>query len=68
MLYRHPPFVRAPVGGREPFDVHGFTGEDVYRDEEGLQTVRNLARNMAFMIRAIRGAEMKREARTHFIR
>ena len=32
--------------------VHGFTAEDVKKDLEGLQTMRNLARNMAFMIRA----------------
>ena len=37
-------------------DVHGYTGEDVYADEEGVQTVRNLARNMAFMIKAIADA------------
>ena len=39
--------------------VHGFTGEDVKKDLEGLQTVRNLARNMAFMIRAIAEAKEK---------
>lgn len=33
--------------------VHGFTAEDVRKDLEGLQTLRNLARNMAFLIRAI---------------
>ncbi|MBQ6373216.1 MAG: flavodoxin family protein [Clostridia bacterium] len=33
--------------------VHGFTAEDVKKDLEGLQTMRNLARNMAFMIRAL---------------
>ena len=33
--------------------VHGFTADDVKKDLEGLQTVRNLARNMAFLIRAI---------------
>ncbi|MBQ9031577.1 MAG: flavodoxin family protein [Parasporobacterium sp.] len=33
--------------------VHGYTAEDVRKDLEGLQTMRNLARNMAFMIRAI---------------
>ena len=33
--------------------VHGFTAEDVKKDLEGMQTMRNLARNMAFMIRAI---------------
>ena len=33
--------------------VHGFSAEDVEKDLEGLQTMRNLARNMAFLIRAI---------------
>jgi multimeric flavodoxin WrbA len=33
--------------------VHGFTAEDVKKDLEGLQTMRNLARNMAFLIKAI---------------
>jgi multimeric flavodoxin WrbA len=39
--------------------VHGFTADDVKKDLEGLQTMRNLARNMAFMIRAI-AAEKER--------
>jgi len=33
--------------------VHGFTAEDVKKDLEGLQTMRNLARNMSFLIKAI---------------
>ena len=39
--------------------VHGFTADDVRKDLEGLQTMRNLARNMAFMIRAINDAKEK---------
>lgn len=39
--------------------VHGFSAEDVKKDLEGLQTMRNLARNMAFMIRAIADAKEK---------
>ena len=39
--------------------VHGFTAEDVKKDLEGLQTMRNLARNMAFMIKAIGEAKEK---------
>ncbi len=35
-------------------EVHGFTEEDVNKDSEGLQTMRNLGRNMAFLIKAIR--------------
>ena len=36
--------------------VHGFSAEDVKKDLEGLQTMRNLARNMTFLIRAIADA------------
>ena len=39
--------------------VHGFTAEDVRKDLEGLQTMRNLGRNMAFLIRAIADAREK---------
>ena len=39
--------------------VHGFTAEDVKKDLEGLQTMRNLARNMAFLIRAIAAEKEK---------
>ncbi len=39
--------------------VHGFTAEDVMKDREGLQTMRNLARNMSFMIKAIADAREK---------
>ena len=39
--------------------VHGFTAADVAKDKEGLQTMRNLARNMAFMIKAFADAKEK---------
>ncbi|MBO4342151.1 MAG: flavodoxin family protein [Clostridia bacterium] len=39
--------------------VHGFTREDVLKDAEGLQTMRNLARNMSFMIKAIADGKEK---------
>ena len=39
--------------------VHGFTAEDVRKDKEGLQVMRNLARNMAFLIRAIADGKEK---------
>lgn len=39
--------------------VHGFTAEDVKKDLEGLQTMRNLARNMAFLIRAVKAEKEK---------
>jgi len=39
--------------------VHGFTADDVRKDLEGLQTMRNLARNMSFMIKAFSDAREK---------
>ena len=33
--------------------VHGYTAEDVEKDEEGLQQMRTLARSMAFMMKSI---------------
>ncbi|MGX8693076.1 MAG: flavodoxin family protein [Clostridia bacterium] len=44
------------VSGTYWNQVHGFTAEDVEKDLEGLQTMRNLARNMAFLIKAIAAA------------
>lgn len=53
--------------------VHGFSAKDVQKDLEGLQTMRNLARNMAFLIRAIEAERerngippMERDAFTSF--
>ena len=39
--------------------IHGFTAEDAKKDLEGLQTMRNLARNMVFMMKAIKDAREK---------
>lgn len=39
--------------------THGFTPEDVQKDKEGLQNMRNLARDMAFMIKAFKDAKEK---------
>lgn len=33
--------------------VHGYTPEDVRNDQEGMQTMRTLGRNMAFLMRSI---------------
>ena len=56
-------------------DVHGYTEEDVYKDEEGVQTMKNLARNMAFLLKGISLAKeayglpkMVREVHTNMIR
>ena len=40
-------------------EVHGFTAEDVEKDLEGLQTMRNLAYNIAFMVKAINAQKEK---------
>lgn len=53
--------------------VHGFTPEDVRKDLEGLQTMRTLGNNMAWMLKTISGSQHpypEREPRmaTHFIR
>ena len=34
-------------------EVHGSVREDVSQDEEGIQTMKNLGRNMAFLIKSI---------------
>ena len=39
--------------------VHGFTAEDVEKDAEGLQTMRNLARNMVFLMKVIADGKEK---------
>lgn len=53
--------------------VHGNTPEEVLRDEEGLQTMRTLADNMAWLLGSIKSADLplpEREPRlrTNFIR
>lgn len=40
-------------------EVHGFSAEDVEKDLEGLQTMRNLGRNMAFLIKSIKMGKEK---------
>ena len=64
------------VGSQYWNQVHGFTPEDVRRDAEGLQTMRTLAQNMAWLLKGIeagreRGVEApqyEERLRTHFIR
>lgn len=52
--------------------VHGFTPEDVKQDLEGLQIMRTLAHNMAWMLRALaeepRPAVHEQKIMTNFIR
>lgn len=51
--------------------VHGNTPDEVRQDAEGLQTMRNLARNMAWMLECIKDRPAPvpdRSAHTNFIR
>lgn len=56
--------------------VHGSTAEDVLKDEEGLQTMRTLARNMAWLMKCIEAGkdagikmpDMEPRIRTDFIK
>ena len=55
--------------------VHGYSAEDVEKDEEGLQQMRSVARSMAFMIKSIALGkekygypEVEEFNRTNFIR
>ena len=65
-----------PIAGSTYWnDVHGYSRADTLADEEGVQTMRNLARSMAFLMRAIeaeRGRvglpQFERGNRTDFIR
>ena len=55
--------------------VHGFTPADVEKDLEGLQTMRNIAHNMAWLLKCIEAGKQagialpasERGAATHFI-
>lgn len=50
--------------------VHGFTPDDVRKDKEGLQTMRSLGENMAWMLKALEGKphpEYEPRQHTHFI-
>ena len=56
--------------------VHGSCAQEVQQDLEGLQTMRNLGKNMAWLLRCIEAGkaagimppEPDRGARTNFIR
>ena len=53
--------------------VHGNSPEEVVRDLEGMQIMRTLGRNMAWLLKSIRKAdlpcpEQEERVRTNFIR
>ncbi|MCM1086667.1 MAG: flavodoxin family protein [Muribaculaceae bacterium] len=47
------------VGSQYWNQVHGFTPEDVRKDEEGLQTMRTLAQNMAWLLKNMEAGKEK---------
>ena len=56
-------------------DVHGYTGEDALTDAEGVETVRNMATNMVFLMKSIQAGkeqfgktDVKHTKFTNFIR
>lgn len=65
-----------PVAGSTYWNmVHGLTAEDAVQDKEGMQTMRNLARNMVWMMRCFEAGrrcgvplpEVERTECTNFI-
>lgn len=52
--------------------IHGTNKEEAAKDLEGLQTMRNLGRNMAFILKSIKKANLERpklesKIKTNFI-
>lgn len=65
---------RMPVVSSQYWNgVHGFTPDDVMQDEEGLQTMRTLGYNMAWLLKSIAEGgrpfpQIEQWTPTHFIR
>ena len=61
------------VGSSYWNQVHGNTPEEVRRDEEGMQTMRCLGRNIAYVVKSFNTAhlalpETEAKVKTNFIR
>ena len=61
------------VGSSYWNQIHGTNKEEAMQDLEGLQTMRNLGKNMAYLIKSIKQAniekpEIEKETKTNFIR
>ena len=76
-LIKYPTINRMPLVSSQYWPmVHGSTPEQVIQDEEGMQIMRTLGRNMAWLIRCIEAGkaagigapEMEPVVRTNFIR
>lgn len=75
-LMKYPAYAQMPIVTSHYWPmVHGFTAEDVAKDAEGTQTMRQMARNMVWLLKSIEAgraagvAEPEAEERvwTHFI-
>ena len=52
--------------------IHGTNKQEAIQDLEGLQTMRNLGKNMAFLLKSIKGANLEKpilenKIKTNFI-
>lgn len=54
------------VGSSYWNQIHGTNSEEALKDEEGMQTMRNLAQNMAFILKCIEAGKEKGIKRTEF--
>lgn len=61
------------VGSSYWNDMHGNNKDEISKDEEGLQTIRQLAENMSYVIKSLKSSkeikpEIKKLVRTNFIK
>ena len=77
VLNKYPSISQMPIVSSTYWNiVHGSLPEDTKKDDEGMQTMRNLARNMAWLIKCIEAGrkagldapQNEKTARTDFIR
>lgn len=53
-IYRYFEISNMPIATSTYFsEIHGKTKEEIYMDKEGIQTMKNLGRSMAFLIKSI---------------
>lgn len=76
-LMKYPMIFNMPVVSSQYWNmVHGSCGEDVKKDEEGMQTMRGIGRNMAWLLKCIQKGkesgishpETEPKIKTNFIR
>lgn len=76
-LLKYPEFKEMPIVNAQYWTmVHGNTPEEILRDEEGVQTMRTLGKNMAWLLKCIKAGEnagiekpaAEEKIKTNFIR